>query len=273
LALCIIVSAKNKGRIPAAEFFCGLLGGAVTYLDVGGLFLVLLAALGAFAMRKKKLTAGRRLLALLSSVAGALAGFFACIAADAFFSKKEFIGVLSTWYELYRPKRAALPEALLPVNVTFEEAAVLAVLLCIGVFSFWCSARRDSLSLFTIGACLVTAAEVFHIFTEEMSGELPLYLFLISLAGIGIEECFRADAEPVCETTSKEEKALEDTGESKREPGAEDADTPKKTTYIENPLPLPKKHEKRVLDYDHPLKPGEEKFDVAVAEDDDFDLS
>ncbi len=35
----------------------------------------------------------------------------------------------------------------------------------------------------------------------------------------------------------------------------------KQTVFLENPLPLPKRHERRVLDFDHP-----------VAEDDDFDI-
>ena len=42
--------------------------------------------------------------------------------------------------------------------------------------------------------------------------------------------------------------------------------------FIENPLPLPKKHEKRVLDF--PMKQFSENddFDYSIGADDDFDI-
>lgn len=42
--------------------------------------------------------------------------------------------------------------------------------------------------------------------------------------------------------------------------------------FIENPLPLPKKHVKKVLDYDREIEDGQEDFDVEIDEDDDFDI-
>jgi len=45
-----------------------------------------------------------------------------------------------------------------------------------------------------------------------------------------------------------------------------------KVQFIENPLPLPKKHVKKVMDFDYEIKDGMEDFDIEVAADDDFDL-
>jgi len=42
--------------------------------------------------------------------------------------------------------------------------------------------------------------------------------------------------------------------------------------FIENPLPLPKRHKKRVMDYALKSGDGRDDFDVAVTEDDDFDI-
>lgn len=42
--------------------------------------------------------------------------------------------------------------------------------------------------------------------------------------------------------------------------------------YIPNPLPLPKKHEKRVLDYPQRNYPDEDDYDYPVSDEDDFDL-
>ena len=52
------------------------------------------------------------------------------------------------------------------------------------------------------------------------------------------------------------------------------AATQEKTTanYIENPLPLPKKHVKRELDYQYEVPEEKMKYDVEVADGDDYDI-
>ena len=47
----------------------------------------------------------------------------------------------------------------------------------------------------------------------------------------------------------------------------------KQVQFLENPLPLPKKHVKRIMDYSLPPEQKEnDDFDIPVAEDDDFDI-
>lgn len=58
-------------------------------------------------------------------------------------------------------------------------------------------------------------------------------------------------------------------GESMDEPEAEEQKSP---NYIENPLPLPKPHVKRIMDYARKTTPGEDDFDHPVSDDDDFDI-
>lgn len=41
---------------------------------------------------------------------------------------------------------------------------------------------------------------------------------------------------------------------------------------IENPLPLPKKHEKREMDYQYQVAEDKMRFDVEVPDGDDFDI-
>ena len=45
-----------------------------------------------------------------------------------------------------------------------------------------------------------------------------------------------------------------------------------KPRYIENPLPLPKKHVKKEMDYQYLVEEKDMKYDVNVSETDDFDL-
>lgn len=42
--------------------------------------------------------------------------------------------------------------------------------------------------------------------------------------------------------------------------------------YIENPLPLPKKHVKKEMDYQYPVEEKDMKYDIEVPENDDFDI-
>ena len=46
----------------------------------------------------------------------------------------------------------------------------------------------------------------------------------------------------------------------------------RKVKLIENPLPLPKKHERREMDFDRIVEWEKMKFDTAVDETDDFDV-
>lgn len=59
--------------------------------------------------------------------------------------------------------------------------------------------------------------------------------------------------------------------EEKRE-GNQDNDVKKEIRFIENPLPLPKKHVKKTMDYR--FIPDREKmnYDIEVDKNDDFDL-
>ena len=61
--------------------------------------------------------------------------------------------------------------------------------------------------------------------------------------------------------------------EAQEEPEAAPESRDSAPRYIENPLPLPKPHQKKVLDYDYPLEPGKEDYDLQVEDGDDFDLT
>ena len=51
----------------------------------------------------------------------------------------------------------------------------------------------------------------------------------------------------------------------------EPAEEKKQVKYIENPLPLPRKHKKRVMEYPRHIS-EEDDFDHPVDENDDFDI-
>ena len=47
---------------------------------------------------------------------------------------------------------------------------------------------------------------------------------------------------------------------------------PAQTNFIPNPLPVPKRHEKRELGYDRDVPSSKMHYDVVVNQNDDFDI-
>ena len=70
---------------------------------------------------------------------------------------------------------------------------------------------------------------------------------------------------------SERRRNLAGQGESLTGEKAPEKKQPKKVQYIENPLPLPKKHIKHVMDYSLKEMPDEDDFDLDIGDEDDFD--
>ncbi len=140
------------------------------------------------------------------------------------------------------------------------EGLVMVGLLVLGVFSFWfqrCMGKRKD---WLFAVILLAAMQCFGISAVEyFDGSALLYLFCMVLAGCGISDVFMGKMQ-------KDEDAKGDF-----DMAVIDMDSPEKTSvnqetvqeieFIENPLPLPKKHVKKVMDYD-----------IEVSDDDDFDI-
>ena len=92
----------------------------------------------------------------------------------------------------------------------------------------------------------------------------------------GKPRMFSAERESVPEPLSEKRETLtEGEGVARQEDmSGEQAKTAGKRSvrYIENPLPLPKKHEKRVMDFPSRPDAGKDDFDYPVSDEDDFDI-
>lgn len=306
------VAGCGKKQAPSPFLFAGMVSALLFYLDVAGALVFLLAFWTALRMRS---WSRRRAAACLCCVVGFGVGFAGCVLADAYISQKDLAAVLYAWGRLYQPGSFRLPVTVDHWD-TLGEGLVLLELLVLGIYSFWFAVKRERLAACMLAVCAVTLALCFGVFTPEMPGTSVLYLLLILMAGIALEQCFsRREWKPkrvrkravVSEEPARKEEEIalqqeeeeNETAEfhfmpvdSAEAPGgqegtAEDgapkaaegrqaeapdggteisgggeAQTPKQEIkYIENPLPLPKKHVKKTLDYDFP-----------VAEDDDFDF-
>ncbi len=256
---------------PIGCLFTGILAALCCYLDVSGILLLLVALGSVFCVREKAVDTGQRALAALLCVAGGLLGFGGCILLDACLSGKTVLGVAGAWISLYRPEGFRLP-VVADMTGSVTECCLLFGSMAFGIFSFWFDRERERMSFAVAGGCGIMAASCYGIFTAQMPGLFYLYVTFAVLAGIGLGQCFCAQpVEQEKEAPEKEEDSdFEILIESREEEAA--AETDGKVQFLENPLPLPKKHVKRVMDYPLPSASQEDDFDYPVAEDDDYDI-
>lgn len=100
---------------------------------------------------------------------------------------------------------------------------------------------------------------------EEAPGEKPQEMTEKEAAGKKEEEALEElEREKALQEEFREEAA-------RRKEGQEPVEEKKQVKYIENPLPLPKKHKKRVMEYPRHIAEDDD-FDHPVDENDDFDI-
>lgn len=282
-AVLVLWSFGSKLRLPAMVFI-GLVAAVCCYMDIGGVLLLLLAAALVFSGLAGKAAGAKRAAALGLCLFSAVCGLSLLFGADAFLTGKNFRNVAGAWFELYRPEGFRLPYVLEDTGAPWEGLTVFG-LMAFGIFGFWYDRKRDWSLPYAAAACITVMGCCFGIYTEELPGFYALYLMFAVLAGVSMEECICRKGLPE-ETPDYPTENLEGAArDSSRDtfvtvPGEEqrsDCSTEseggekKKIHYLENPLPLPKKHVKRVLDYALQVS-GEDDFDFPVGEDDDFDL-
>ncbi len=252
-------------------FLTGIIIAILGYLDVAGLLLLVPVLGRVWCGREDRFSEKmRRVLLCMTSLC---VGFAGCISVDAFLSGAPIQKVARAWLLLYHPSDFQVP-LVVEGMASDLEGIVLLGFMVFGIFSFWRDPEKERMTACIAAAGIVILAGCYGILTPEMSGSFVLYVLFSVLAGVGVGQC--------CCTASSERTAgaVDDIEiqalESERsiEPQSMEAGSYAEGTvkYIENPLPLPKKHVKRVLEYTRTVASEEEEFDHAVASDDDFDI-
>ncbi len=310
VALYVTVQCIRGRKTPVACLTTGVVIAVVCYLDILGISLLFMAVVGMIPERSEEdASPVGRLVGGLFSVLGCGAGFLLLMLIDSLASGKEWLSVITAWWNLYSPSAFVLPE-MLRLNRPGMEFLVFVLIMGIGVFSFWCDFEKERQSIWIWLAVLLVALQSFGMTTTEVNGTLFLYIAFAILSGVSLSGIFAAVSEeeefrslgkileqeeaaeaaelkkparkakaPVEEQAeenpaveeSREETTEKATVEALREEAAEQ-EKPPRVKFLENPLPLPKKHVKKVLDYDVELTEGQDDFDLAVDDNDDYDI-
>ncbi len=295
---------KGKRR----ESTCVITGMVISvgcYLDMMGIILLVITVIGVILKRDDEKTVfARRFRIAMFAVLGCVLGFVALMLVDSTMSAKSIVNVIGAWFELFSPSTFTVP--MLMGAYSAEELLLLLVVMSVGIFSFWYTQGAEGQSIWILVAILLLGMQCFGMTTKDMDVFLNLYAILAVLAGTGVagmfsieentkpdvwEEKLEAELAAMSQDIAEEKKIAEkkSTGdvkvlkpeettvaekiENRVEIKTEDTQQEKpKVKYIENPLPLPKKHVKKVLDFDINPKAGQDDFDVRVDANDDFDI-
>lgn len=136
------------------------------------------------------------------------------------------------------------------------------------VFEFFRNGREQNYMPW-IFICLLIAPTPMAVMGTGHFGLLSLYVWSV-LAGLGLQNCiFGGSAKVMQARIEKINASAEWTGMDEKPDEVEKHEKPR---YFENPLPLPKKHVRREMDYQYPVEEKDMKYDVEVPENDDFDI-
>ena len=291
IGLCAVAEAlehfRQKGSIPGIRsligfFASGIIIGVLGYLDVMGFLLLLILMSVLFLETKRETGLFRRISAVLLGLLGTAAGFFFSIALDAAGSGKLMGNVLSAWWKVCEPKKISLAVTYMESagqKSTFSvmAAVFMEALFCLGAFSYWCRKKRERQSVWIAVMVVLTVLICAGMTGVEMQGLSLLTLFVAAIDGAGVQAILPWRERDVIQMLEKrEEQETKDAPSPGRHRlkvrDLETEELPEEESriqYIENPLPLPKKHVPKVLDYKLNSEDGD--FDYPVAEDDDFD--
>lgn len=235
-----------------------LLGGLIglcIYLDISGLILLFMWAVLPMVKRREYTTIWnyRFVIGMIIVIISLLL----CIFVDSLLSKSTVGNILNAWKILYGNIEFDLDVLVNHLNADF---VILVVLSCIGCFSFWRRVNTERFTPFIFMSVSMGILVFSGITTENMSGIYLLYIIMSILASVSVTELFCA-----------EDLVRIDTGKNK-ETNVVGDDKVKQIEFIENPLPVPKKHVRKTLDYAFIPEESQMKYDIHVSDNDDYDI-
>jgi len=250
-----LCTEENKKIMWGYTVLNGVLIGLCVYMDISGVLFLFLWGIVPMIKRTEYTTIWikRMLVGIVVTIL-----FLALIlGVDALLSNSSIANILGAWSILYGAIGFGFD---LLVNRLSADFIVIIILACIGCFSFWRRVNTERFTPFifmTMGMCVFVFC---GITTENMSGTYLLYILFTILAAVSVTELFCMDDKIKVRVEKSEEKEEVEFDEIKQ------------IEFIENPLPVPKKHVRKTMDYAFVPDESQMKYDIYVSDNDDYDL-
>lgn len=269
-------SRFQKKAALIGALFLGLTIGALLYLDALSITLFIMAAGVVSGVHKREdFTFSVLLYGLMLLGSLVMLGFFFVL--DASLCGVGVSNIAAAWLDLYRT-RFSIDYVLFMTESSMIESFILVLFTAFFVMAFWVRKKTQNAAPWIVLMLVLAPTPLTKV------GVLPYQVYSVFiwsvLAGIGLQQSFAAGEEEDF-AEGKEQTVLETLQPMEQQtdtaPAAAVEETEAKTgakpRFLENPLPLPKKHEKKEMDYQYKVTEEQMKFDIDVREDDDFEIS
>lgn len=250
-----LYSEINKIFMWLYAAFCGMLIGLCIYMDISGVLVLFLWGIVPMIKRSEYSTVWIK--RMIAGIAVAIVFLTLILAIDAVVSNSSIMNILGAWSILYNASGFGF-EVL--INKLSTDFIIMVILACVGCFSFWRRINTERFTPFILMAIGMVVLLFSGMTTENMSGTYLLYVLFTMLASVSITELFCADDIVKIRIEKNEEKKEVEFDEIKQ------------IEYIENPLPVPKKHVRKTMDYAFIPDESQMKYDIYVSDNDDYDL-
>ncbi|MCH5258296.1 MAG: hypothetical protein J1F18_01025 [Lachnospiraceae bacterium] len=262
----------------------GVLIGVLAYFDLTGFSLLAVMIIAAVGKKIEfeaavyyNYSKGMNAAVIISSCISCVAVWHGAMYAAAYVKGTRFIADVTDrlWMSL------KYSDPFTNIQPYFKDVYIIGLLIVPAsflVFEFFRSGKEQNYMPWII-LCLVVAPTPLAMSGEHGFVVLSLYIWTV-LAGLGLQNCLFGGRTKVMQAVIKEintaaERAEQSAGAVQitgvRESGVMDVQTPQ-PRFIENPLPLPKKHVAKEMDYQYDVAEEDMKYDLFVPDNDDFDI-
>lgn len=271
---------RDKDSISAADhlpvFLLGIYVGFLIYLDVYSVSLYLFLSALYFAGRKK---AGQIFGANLTMILGGAAGVLLMVLAASWMgvmSISEYCGELLALYTQNISFDAVhVGNAMLLPDVTAAGSLVLitAAFFVIPAFFIWKENRGGAFILNLLFVCILSVFSVFKLNAQMIAAFSWSILSGLGLSGaICLPGREKESVTKELQETEISEESLKNRKEETKKTENREQGKPAPGEPLHNPLPVPKKISRPQIDFAHDIKDSDMKYDIDVADDDDFDV-
>ena len=262
----------------------GVLIGVLAYFDLTGFSLLAVMIIAAVGKKNESEETAYYNFSKGMNTAVILCSFFACAAvwngamyAASYAKGSRFIADVTDRLWIYY-RNSDLFTNIQPYFLDVYIVGLLIVSASFLIFEFFRSGKEQNYMPWIV-LCLIVAPTPLAMSGEHGFALLSLYIWAV-LAGLGLQNClFGGRAKVMQAVIEKINTAAENAEQSAnveqatkaQENGVMENQT-SKPHFIENPLPLPKKHVAKEMDYQYDVAEKDMKYDLFVPDNDDYDI-
>ena len=256
----------------------GALIGVLAYLDLTGFSLLVVMIIAAVGKKNESedtayynFSKGMNAAVILCSCVSCVAVWHGIMYAAAYVKGTRFIADVTDRLWMYY-RSSDLFTNIQPYFLDVYLIGLLIIPAFFLLFEFFRSGNEQNYMPWIV-LCLIAAPTPLAMSGEHGFVVLSLYIWAV-LAGLGLQNCIFGGRAKVMQAVIEEINTAAEKAEGFAETQESDqtGNQASKTRYIENPLPLPKKHIAKEMDYQYDVADKDMKYDLFVPDNDDFDI-